>query len=258
VQRRPKCTDPTHTQRGAANVCRICQAKYLREYRWRKKHGSIAYRRARRPKRTLKCTEPDHRWAVDKLGKNYCRTCRLARIVENKRDRKLSAKLQALCEEHVPLVRMTAVKLARRYGWLADLDELISIGLITMARVGARYDPAKGFLFWTFVQHRVNGEIFDAIQARRNYTHRYGIALDDAPEPLVEPSDDDLLLTQRRRILADVIQTLSPRDKLIVRALLAGETHAVIAKRLGVGESRVSQLVAKLFPKLQRACLRAA
>lgn len=263
MPRRPRCTDPTHTLRsftgtkGAKNgtgVCRTCQAKYLREYRWKKKHGDVPYQRSRAPKRSLRCTNPTHVWK-DWHGKRYCATCRSEIAIPYKREKRLIERTNKLVEAHVDNVTWLARKLARQYYAWEFFDDVYAHGLYTLARVARRFDKRRRVLFWTFAQHRVKGEMFDFIMLRKRDATREGTDLADAPEPTVQAEDKEALhWADKRAILERVIETLAPRDQTIMRRALQGVDVPLIAQELGVSPTRVWQLWRRLYATVKERC----
>jgi RNA polymerase sigma factor for flagellar operon FliA len=174
--------------------------------------------------------------------------------------------------EYYPMVTRIAHRAAATYGLPVGLEanDLVSSGVIGLAEAWERYDPSRGVAFEAYAVPRIRGAVIDAIRASdwvprkaRQRARRTGeptamlfsldggrsdsdsdssgaerLADNTAPIPGAE-----LLAGERRQELIATLSGLPEREKMIVTEhYFQGVQLAAIARKLGVTESRVSQL----------------
>lgn len=174
--------------------------------------------------------------------------------------------------DHLPLVRQMAKMMAGRIPVIVDFDDLVSSGTLGLIDAAHKFDPARGFAFKTYAQHRIRGAMLDYLRAwdwvpksvrakaRSGLTESPPKILslniiinDDENRPLTladlvpdlwadDPVDivvsDDVLI----RIRA-VVHMLNAREFTVIRRYYWDRcTLAAIGEELGVTESRVSQM----------------
>lgn len=173
--------------------------------------------------------------------------------------------------EYYPMVRRIAHRAAATYGLPSGVEaaDLVSAGVIGLAEAWDRYDPERGVAFEAFCVPRVKGAVVDAIRASdwvprkaRQRSRRTGepvavlVSLDGgrndetdgtSAERIADHSCPEpglaLLGVERRQELMIVLNKLPDREKLIITLhYFHGVQLAEIARKLGVTESRVSQL----------------
>lgn len=71
---------------------------------------------------------------------------------------------EALLTAHVGLVHHVARQLARRLSTAADLDELVSTGMVGLIQAADSFDPTRGLSFSTFAVPRIRGAILDELR----------------------------------------------------------------------------------------------
>jgi RNA polymerase sigma factor for flagellar operon FliA len=72
---------------------------------------------------------------------------------------------EALLRRYLPLVRLVARGMRARAGVSADLDDLVSWGILGLLAALDRYDPARETLFSTYARFRIRGAILDQLRA---------------------------------------------------------------------------------------------
>ncbi|MHC4824574.1 MAG: sigma-70 family RNA polymerase sigma factor [Planctomycetota bacterium] len=150
-------------------------------------------------------------------------------------------------------------------------DELFSAGMYGLMRAARSYDPTRGAGFKTYAYHRIRGSILDDLRrldflprslrdrARKNGEEApavVGIPTDEdgqeslSARPVEEKSEqDDLKEALHREIdsLPDkmrIVMALYYRDELKMRE---------IGEKLGLTESRVSQIHSNAVSRLRRS-----
>jgi RNA polymerase sigma factor for flagellar operon FliA len=70
----------------------------------------------------------------------------------------------ALLTRHVGLVHHVARQLARRLSTAADLDEMVSAGMVGLIQAADTFDAARGLSFSTYAVPRIRGAILDELR----------------------------------------------------------------------------------------------
>lgn len=151
----------------------------------------------------------------------------------------------------LPMVRRLASRYARtRLG----ADDALGVGAVALVEASRRFDPRRGIPFAGYAFWRVRGALRDA-----HRVHAPG----PGPETLEEPWDPDALAERvhdagagapdGRLDLLGAVAGLNGRLRRVVVQHAAGVPHRVIARDLGVHESRVSQLLAAARRRLRTA-----
>lgn len=71
-----------------------------------------------------------------------------------------------LWQQHIPLVRHEALKLASRLPSSVELDDLLQVGYIGLLNAAERYDPKHGTAFTTYATQRIRGAMLDELRSR--------------------------------------------------------------------------------------------
>lgn len=71
---------------------------------------------------------------------------------------------EALLKQHVGLVHHVARQLARRLSTAAELDELVSAGMVGLIQAADTFDPTRGLTFSTYAVPRIRGAILDDLR----------------------------------------------------------------------------------------------
>lgn len=160
------------------------------------------------------------------------------------------------------LVRLCALRVCARlpHGGLWLLDELISAGNVGLVECAARYDGRVSFE--SFAKHRIKGAMLDYLRSvdlltreerRRGDTwNRQHVAIEAATWCASDPN-------QWRRVEAKVdsmrlLAALKPRLRLALELYyLEGLKLKTIGSRLGVNESRASQIIKDGLDHMRKA-----
>lgn len=171
---------------------------------------------------------------------------------------------------HLPLVRRLAAQLAFATPAHVQIDDLVGYGVLGLLDAVRRFDPARGASFETFAWYRIRGAMLDGLRledwvpvSRRQRAKLEGehlpppLSLDEewsadgtgdeyaigdlledsapGPEWVVEDAEGV-------RRIGRWVRSLRPSLARVVEGLTGGRTPTDIARELGVGQSRVSQL----------------
>ncbi len=74
------------------------------------------------------------------------------------------AGLERLIEEHLPMVKIIALKIAARLPRSIDLDDLVHAGVLGLVDAARRFDPGQGVKFASYASPRVRGAILDELR----------------------------------------------------------------------------------------------
>lgn len=181
----------------------------------------------------------------------------------------VSADHRRLIDANLGLVHRTVDRVA---GWIRetnDVEDLVQDGFVGLLQAVRRFDPTRGVSFSDYADSRVRGAILDGLRSRRLgrwSPHRdrreasfvslesaarriRGTLADDRPTP-------DRVLENRERsdLLALGLSELPPRERLVLSLHYAEKVNLKqIGARLGVTESRISQLCSQAARRLRRA-----
>jgi RNA polymerase sigma factor (sigma-70 family) len=187
--------------------------------------------------------------------------------------RPMTLREQRLAAEHVVL----AAQLART--WQVRLphlrDELEEAALLGLVAAAMRWQPARGVLFRTYLQHRVRGAIRDMLRRELLLGYRAGTCRRSIPPRVVQAStvsEEDLEQAQPVRsegvadgerladaelramdILAErMVAMLSGRAAELLKLMyVEGYSAAGAAARLGVSPSRAGEIHAAAIARLR-------
>jgi RNA polymerase sigma factor for flagellar operon FliA len=87
----------------------------------------------------------------------------LALIATGSHTQKLDAQ-RRLIEQHLEVARNIAHRLARRYGWMLDSDDIDSAAMVGLCEAAARFDNTRVEPFIGFAEKRVRGAVLDEIR----------------------------------------------------------------------------------------------
>jgi RNA polymerase sigma factor for flagellar operon FliA len=71
---------------------------------------------------------------------------------------------RALLEEHVPMVRRVAFRMAARYPSCVDVEDLVNMGMFGLIDAVDRFEPDRSLSFGAFARIRVKGAIVDEMR----------------------------------------------------------------------------------------------
>ncbi len=66
--------------------------------------------------------------------------------------------------EHLPQVRLIAMRIRDRFKPNAEFEDLVSYGTIGLIGALSRFDASRGILFKTYADHRIRGAILDGLR----------------------------------------------------------------------------------------------
>jgi RNA polymerase sigma factor FliA len=192
---------------------------------------------------------------------------------------KARAKREALILEHLPMVRVIAAQIAKRLPRSVQVDDLVSSGTLGLIEAAEKFKPKRGVPFLAYAKHRVRGSILDylrgtdyisrdhrrAVKRRERDLGERALQFDVKPDetgviPLTFtfPSGDarendvadgsstqDFFDLEVRMELARILicAALPARYARVLREYYFEErTMRQIAERMGVNESRISQI----------------
>ena len=164
-----------------------------------------------------------------------------------------------LSAEHLHLVEQIAFGIKKHLPAHVDLHDLIQDGRIGLLDAARRYEAGRGVPFGAYARRRISGSILDGLR-RADYLRRHtrdkvkrGEAEDGgAPLSLKSPDrlpgrferpDTSAARAESGRLIREAISGLPDRLQVIVmNYYFDGRTMLQITGRLGVNESRISQL----------------
>jgi len=106
-------------------------------------------------------------------------------------------------EDHLPLVRAIASRVARKLPPSIEYDDLVQEGTLGLMQAAARYNPQANDNFALYAQRRIQGAMFDSVR-RRHWVAAIAAPIEDA-EHLAAPGD--LEAETGAREIADQVQT---------------------------------------------------
>ena len=178
---------------------------------------------------------------------------------------------QELIEHNLRLV----VYIARRFENTGiNIEDLISIGTIGLIKAVGTYRTDKNIKLATYASRCIENEIL--MYLRKNANRKGEVSFDeplntdwDGNELLLSDvlgTDEDVVMRPieedvDRSLLAQAINTLSPREKEIItlRFGLGGgkeQTQKEVADRLGISQSYISRLEKRIISRLKKEILR--
>ena len=178
---------------------------------------------------------------------------------------------QELIEHNLRLV----VYIARRFENTGiNIEDLISIGTIGLIKAVETYRTDKNIKLATYASRCIENEIL--MYLRKNASRRGEVSFDeplntdwDGNELLLSDvlgTDEDVVMRPieedvDRSLLAQAINTLSPREKEIItlRFGLGGgkeQTQKEVADQLGISQSYISRLEKRIISRLKKEILR--
>ena len=178
---------------------------------------------------------------------------------------------QELIEHNLRL----GVYIARRFENTGiNIEDLISIGTIGLIKAVETYRTDKNIKLATYASRCIENEIL--MYLRKNASRRGEVSFDeplntdwDGNELLLSDvlgTDEDVVMRPieedvDRSLLAQAINTLSPREKEIItlRFGLGGgkeQTQKEVADRLGISQSYISRLEKRIISRLKKEILR--
>jgi RNA polymerase sigma factor (sigma-70 family) len=157
-------------------------------------------------------------------------------------------------------ITVSADVIARRYqhaprAW--DASDLRQEGTLAAVQAWPRFDPTRGATWHTFVDQRITGAMWDFVRTQQ---HRHPDEQAAARRQLVRTTRQLTGWRQRaperqleaRHDLARPLGRCTATERTILEAHADGERLHAIGARLGVSESRVSQIRTAALTRLRR------
>jgi RNA polymerase sigma factor for flagellar operon FliA len=165
----------------------------------------------------------------------------------------------ALVEQYLPLVRHQA-RHVHRYRSLpqsVDVDDLVGVGVLGLIKAIEKFDASRGVKFTTYCIMRVRGSMLDWLRTldhlsrhARQRCNREGVQAVTVNSLGSMDFEDE-----RQRIFAksEIVELgLHSREREVVNLYyFEGMTMEQIGRKLGVSQSRISQIHKKLVRRLR-------
>jgi RNA polymerase sigma factor for flagellar operon FliA len=180
---------------------------------------------------------------------------------------------EAIIVQHLTHVHALAKRMRSQVPPCVTLDDLIGAGTIGLIQAADRFQPSRGLQFATYAKHRIRGAMLDFLreedplsrtERRRTRTANAAyeralpatISLEQLPahEPRSEYSPARCLSTRfaDRVDLDRARECLSDRQNRVISLLFDLDwQNRDVARKLGVNESRVSQIRQAALSKLR-------
>jgi RNA polymerase sigma-B factor len=166
-----------------------------------------------------------------------------------------TAERQRRIEAHLPLVRVLALRFARRG---EPLDDLVQAGCIGLIHAVDRHDPARG-AFEAYAIPTITGEIRRHLRDRGSVLRVPPRVVAAGGRPRVDPLEDDdgppadpFPGVDDRLTLAAALRTLPLRERRILLLWLYGErSQRGIAAEVGISQIHVSRLQRRALARLR-------
>jgi RNA polymerase sigma factor (sigma-70 family) len=153
-----------------------------------------------------------------------------------------------LVEDHILFVDKIASRKKASLPKRISLEELKSAGYLGLVESANRYEPAKGS-FTTFAYPRILGAIIDYLRECQSPCSKEGYMLsldsceDDGCSLAETISSPDK--SQTEEIFEEITSGMDDKAQLVLRCYLIDElSMKEVGRKIGVTESRVSQLIA--------------
>ena len=162
---------------------------------------------------------------------------------------------EATIVQHLTQVHALAKRLRSHVPRCVTLDDLIGAGTIGLIQAVHRFEPSRGRQFATYAKHRIRGAMLDFLREEDPLSRTEQLS---AHEPRSEYAQARRFSTRvaDRVDLDRARKCLSERENRVISLLFDLDwQNRDVAKKLGVNESRVSQIRHAALSKL-RARLR--
>jgi RNA polymerase sigma factor (sigma-70 family) len=123
-----------------------------------------------------------------------------------------------------------------------DYKDLVQTGVLGLMDAIRQFDPARRVPFTSYARIRIRGTIFDSLHhADWLLTKRFTDRRTSSDDPYREAR-----LSQARRIIMDGINRLTEQERKVLLLYYFDDheyTMEQVGKKLGVSESRISQIL---------------
>jgi RNA polymerase sigma factor for flagellar operon FliA len=166
---------------------------------------------------------------------------------------------QQLIIDALPLAANIASNISKRLPPYVDSRDVLQEGCLGLLDAAMRYDAAKGVPFGAYARRRISGAVLDGLRredhlsrSARAQIKAEGAELSAQPVQLTDPDQlvgvlvsphDHAAETERQRLVADAIETLPVRLRVVLRAhYYEGKFMREIGEEIGVGDGYVSHM----------------
>ncbi|WP_442510123.1 sigma-70 family RNA polymerase sigma factor [Novipirellula sp. SH528] len=142
-----------------------------------------------------------------------------------------------------------------------SFDELLSDGIIALMRAVEKFDYDRGFRFSTYATQVVRRNAYRTVVLNQQERQKVMGGLQDMNLEISDEGSESSISETRwhelRRRLAEMLDDLDRREKLIIRARFSLGPHRkvrtlqALADRLGISKERVRQLESRAMEKLR-------
>jgi RNA polymerase sigma factor (sigma-70 family) len=146
-------------------------------------------------------------------------------------------------ENHLPMVRKLASKLARKLPPSIEYDDLVQQGSLGLLEAATKYRPEQNDNFRLYAKPRVLGSMLDSIR-RRHWIAATAAPLEDVDESLDRQEiDRDFDALERLNLLRKAIaQLTSDKRRAIYLVYVSGLPERQAAQEMGVPVDRFEAL----------------
>jgi RNA polymerase sigma factor (sigma-70 family) len=143
-------------------------------------------------------------------------------------------------------------RVALRYRWRTDYDEILSVCLEALCRAAAGFDPERGVPFGGYASSCIRFAVAGYFRDESKRTECTGFneaidaTIDEPPEPV------DRTTARRLAAVCRAARELSPTAQAVFAGLRRGETLREISGGLNVSPQAVWQQKKKLFAALRQ------
>jgi RNA polymerase sigma factor (sigma-70 family) len=167
-----------------------------------------------------------------------------------------------LFELHLPIARSIAEVFARRVPASIDPSDLLSAAMVGLWEAASRNPGHENFI--GYAKTRISGAVIDELR-RQNWTSRGMLQRRDLVNLVLIDEFKDLdnyagystpSIAERVVETAEMLERLKElpkRTQRLVRMLLCGERQVDIARKLGLSEPRIYQLLTEVRARM-RGC----
>ena len=145
----------------------------------------------------------------------------------------LSDEQAARVERHTDLVRIVAIRVARRVG-VMSVEELESVGNEALVTAALRYDPSGPASFQTFAHYRIHGAMIDAVRRQTPGRRRQKRAMQrlELTQSLLSQAAEDADARRASGQTQTLEQRVEAARELVRRAALAVQLSEPDTSRL--------------------------
>jgi RNA polymerase sigma factor (sigma-70 family) len=156
-------------------------------------------------------------------------------------------------EQIVEGLNMVRRMSARYRGTPLGAEDAFGVGSLALVEAARRFDPGRGVPFLGYAYLRVRGAMTDACRAGNRGGRRDREVVCD-PDEFHEIGDLRHLRPEGRLDVLAAVGRLRRRLRVVLLHHACGVPHRQIALRMGVTESRVSQLLTLARRRVQVEC----